>query len=324
MGEVAVEADHLHREFTQGSGLLKREKRNVVAVDDVTFAIEHGELFGLVGPNGAGKTTTIKMLTTLLIPTRGTARILGFDAVKEPNKVREKIGLVLGGERGLYLRVTPIQYLRYFADLYDVPVSEREKRIKDLLEFFDLSERAHDRIETYSRGMKQKLHLAKGLINDPEVLFLDEPTIGLDPSAAKEARELIATLVQKQGKTILLTTHYMFEADQLCQRMGVINHGKIIAMDTPSTLKKYVQDTAVVEFLALGLSKDHLERLKKIEGVYAVAVDVIEDKQIVRIQTSKGAELVADIRNALDTVKTYDFKVKEPTLEDAYLRLVAE
>ena len=324
MAEIAVEADHLYREFTQGSGLFKREKRTVVAVDDVAFNIERGELFGIIGPNGAGKTTTIKMLTTLLIPTKGTARILGFDVVKQSNKVRERIGLVLGGERGLYLRVNAIQYLRYFADLYDVATSDREKRIKELLEFFDLSDRAHDRIETFSRGMKQKLHLAKGLINDPEVLFLDEPTIGLDPSAAKETRELIASLVKEKRKTILLTTHYMFEADQLCQRIAVINHGKIVALDTPSALKKYVQDTAVVEFLALGLSKDHLESLKKIEGVYAVAVDVIEDKQLVRVQTSKGAELVADVRNALDSVKTYDFKVKEPTLEDAYLRLVAE
>lgn len=153
---------------------------------DVSFEVDYGELFGLVGPNGAGKTTTIKMLTTMLIPTSGTATVLGYDIQRDVTKIRERIGIVLGGERGLYTRVNAIENLRYFADLYGVPANIREKRIKELLQFMGLWDRARDRVETYSKGMKQRLHLARGLINDPQLIFMDETTIGLDPETPKK------------------------------------------------------------------------------------------------------------------------------------------
>jgi ABC-2 type transport system ATP-binding protein len=231
--DKAIVAEHLCKVFNVTKGLLRRTKSQVEAVQDISFEVDFGELFGLVGPNGAGKTTTIKMLNTMLIPTSGTAFVLGYDVQRDVQKIREKIGIVLGGERGLYTRVSAIDNLRYFADLYGVPVNVRDRRIKELLKFMGLWDRARDRVETYSKGMKQRLHLARGLINDPELIFMDEPTIGLDPEIAKETRSMIKGLVEK-GKTVLLTTHYMFEADELCKRVAIIRNGEIVALDTPS------------------------------------------------------------------------------------------
>jgi ABC-2 type transport system ATP-binding protein len=290
-------------------------------VKDVSFEVDYGELFGLVGPNGAGKTTTIKMLTTMLIPTSGKATVLGFDVQKDVTKVRQNIGIVLGGERGLYTRVNAIDNMRYFADLYGVPTSIRDKRIKELLEFMGLWERAKDRVETYSKGMKQRLHLARGLINDPQLVFLDEPTIGLDPEIAKETRNMVRELVEK-GKTVLLTTHYMFEADELCKRVGIIRNGEIVALDTPSGLKKYVMDTSVVEIEGFGITDKEVSQFKEISEVKAVSADLSENKQVLKIQTAKGSEIIAEVQAILKNSRIYDLKIKEPTLEDAYLRLV--
>lgn len=189
MTDKAIIAQHLCKIFNVTKGTLRRTKTRVVAVKDVSFEVDYGELFGLVGPNGAGKTTTIKMLTTMLIPTSGKGTVLGYDIEKDLKRVRQNIGIVLGGERGLYTRVSAIDNLRYFADLYGVPASLRKKRIEELLKFMGLWERARDRVETYSKGMKQRLHLARGLINDPKVIFLDEPTIGLDPRARLTKKE---------------------------------------------------------------------------------------------------------------------------------------
>ena len=318
----AIVAEHLAKVFTVTKGMVRRTKNQVVAVKDVSFEVDYGELFGLVGPNGAGKTTTIKMLTTMLIPTSGKATVLGFDNEKEVVKIREKIGIVLGGERGLYTRVSAVDNLRYFADLYGVPPSVRDKRVKELLEFMGLSDRAHDRVETYSKGMKQRLHLARGLINDPELIFLDEPTLGLDPEIAFETRKMIKELVEK-GKTVLLTTHYMFEADELCKRVAVIRNGEIVALDTPSGLKKYVMDTTVVEVEGFGITDKEVARFKEIKDVLSVSADLGENKQVLKIQTPKGSEIISDVQEILRNSKIYDIKIKEPTLEDAYLRLVA-
>jgi ABC-2 type transport system ATP-binding protein len=169
--------------------------------------------------------------------------------------------------------------------------------------------------------MKQRLHIARGLINDPEVIFLDEPTIGLDPEIARETRELIKELV-KEGKTVLLTTHYMYEADELCRRVAIIRKGQIVALDTPSTLKKYVRDTSVVEIDGFGITEKDVEIFKKIPGVLAVSADLAESKQIVKIQTPKGSQIISDLQDILKNCRINDIKIKEPTLEDAYLRLV--
>lgn len=317
----AIVAEHLSKIFNITKGTVRRKKTQVVAVKDVSFEVDYGELFGLVGPNGAGKTTTIKMLTTMLIPTSGVAKVLGYDVKKDVTKVRQNIGIVLGGERGLYTRVNAIDNLRYFADLYGVSPSVRDKRIKELLQFMGLWDRAKDRVETYSKGMKQRLHLARGLINDPQLIFLDEPTTGLDPEIAKETRNMIRDLIEK-GKTILLTTHYMFEADELCRRVGIIRNGEVVALDTPSGLKKYVMDTSVVEVQGFGITENEVSKFKGIPDVLAVSADLNEDKQVLKIQTTKGSEIISEVQQILKNSRIYDLNIKEPTLEDAYLRLI--
>ena len=319
--DKAIIAEHLCKVFNITKGIIRRTKTQVTAVKDVSFEVEYGELFGLIGPNGAGKTTTIKMLTTMLIPTSGKATVLGYDQQKNIRKIREKIGIVLGGERGLYTRVSAIDNLRYFADLYGVPANVRDKRVKELLEFMGLSERARDRVETYSKGMKQRLHLARGLINDPELIFLDEPTVGLDPEIARDTRNMIRELTQK-GKTILLTTHYMFEADELCKRVAVIRNGEIVALDTPSGLKKYVMNSSVVEVEGFGITEKEVARFKEIQDVLSVSADLNENKQVLKIQTPKGSEIISEVQDILKNSRIFDIKIKEPTLEDAYLQLI--
>src|SRR5512134_249842 len=226
----AIEVSHLRRTFKSYQGVIRRTTKEIIAVDDVSFEIQEGELFGLLGPNGAGKTTTVKMLTTLLIPTAGSASVKGFDVVKQAKEVRKHIGFIFGGERGLYWRLSGQDNLRYFASLYQVEPEVSKKRIPYLLEMVGLEERGQEKVEGYSRGMKQRLHIARTLLHDPDVLFLDEPTIGLDPVGARDLRQVVRDL-QSEKKTILLTTHYMFEADALCQRIAVIDKGRIIALD---------------------------------------------------------------------------------------------
>src|SRR6266540_602979 len=201
---AVVEAQDLHRTYKTHTGTIRRRVKEIEAVRGVSFGIEKGELFGLLGPNGAGKTTTIKMLITLLIPTSGTGRVLGYDVVKDAREVRKRIGYVFGGERGVYERLSGYDNLRYFAELYGVPGRVQKQRIEELLELVGLKGREQERAEGYSRGMKQRLHVARGLLHDPEVLFLDEPTIGLDPVGARELRATIASLT-RAGKTIQLT-----------------------------------------------------------------------------------------------------------------------
>ncbi|HWG52926.1 MAG TPA: ABC transporter ATP-binding protein, partial [Gemmatimonadaceae bacterium] len=190
---------------------LRKSYANVIAVDSIDLDVQSGECFGLLGPNGAGKTTTIKMLITLLIPTEGSASVLGYDVVRDAREVRKRIGYVFGGDRGLYERLSALDNLRYFAELYAVEPRRQRPRIDELLELVGLKGREKERVEGYSRGMRQRLHIARGILHDPEVVFLDEPTIGVDPVGARELRATIAALTDA-GKTVLLTTHYMFEA----------------------------------------------------------------------------------------------------------------
>lgn len=317
----AVEVDHLKRVFKTNLGIFRRKTKEVLAVDDISFEITPGELFGLLGPNGAGKTTTVKMLTTLLIPTAGTARVFEKDIVKDAEVIRSRIGFIFGGERGLYWRLSGIDNLRYFATLYNVEPELTKKRIPYLLELVGLSERGNEKVEGYSRGMKQRLHIARTLLHDPEVLFLDEPTIGLDPVGARETRQVIRNL-QEEKKTILLTTHYMFEADALCDRIAVINHGKIIALDTPVALKGHVQDLFVIEVEVYGVSAQTLSQLRNFPSVDLVSVEDRDQKQALRVHSARGSEIVPDLLSALDGIRVGRVSVHEPTLEDAYVRLV--
>jgi ABC-2 type transport system ATP-binding protein len=317
----AIEVSHLRRIYKANVGVLRRTTKEVVAVDDISFEIGEGELFGLVGPNGAGKTTTVKMLATLLIPNEGTARIQGFDVVKDANEVRKRIGFIFGGERGLYWRLSGIDNLRYFACLYHVDPQVTKKRIPYLLELVGLQDRGNEKVEGYSRGMKQRLHVARTLLHDPQVLFLDEPTIGLDPVGARDFRQVIRDL-QSEQKTILLTTHYMFEADSLCQRVGVINQGRIVALDTPDCLKELVRDLSVVEVVVFGVSDEVIDTIRRQPFVDSVAAENRDQRQVLLIQSTRGSEAVADILSCLDGVRVGRVLVREPTLEDAYVRLV--
>lgn len=320
VADPVIEAKELRRVYRSSTGIIRKKRKETLAVDRISFSVGRGELFGILGPNGAGKTTTIKMLTTLLYPTSGTASILGFDVQKDAVEVRRHIGLILGGERGLYYRVTGRNNLKYFADLYGVPMEQRDRRIQEVLEMVGLAEKADMRVENYSRGMKQKLHIAKGIIHDPEIIFMDEPTIGLDPQASRETRRMTQQLID-QGKTILLTTHYMYEADELCGRIAVINNGKIVAMDTPAGLKSLVKDTAVIEVEGFGITDQEMDKVRGISGVRTVSATVNESKQVMRVQVCDAGEMLTPVTRALDC-KILDVRVKEPTLEDAYLWLV--
>jgi len=289
----------------------------------VSFEIAEGELFGLLGPNGAGKTTTIKMLITLLIPTSGTARVLGRDVVEDATWVRERIGYVFGGDRGLYERLSAWDNLRYFAELYGVEPRRQRTRIEELLELVGLRGREKERVEGYSRGMRQRLHIARGLLHDPPVVFLDEPTIGVDPVGARELRATISGLKQA-GKTVLLTTHYMFEADTLCDRIAVVARGRVLAEGTPRDLKESVAEGTVVEIEVYGIDGATVEGLRALDGVTAVAVEDRDQAQAVVVQAAAGSEPTQAILARLEGVSVGRVTTREPTLEDAYVALVTE
>jgi ABC-2 type transport system ATP-binding protein len=318
---AAIEVSELCRTYSSRKGVIRRRRTEVHALRGISFAVERGELFGLLGPNGAGKTTTIKILTTLLLPSSGTARVLGFDPAHQAGEVRRRIGHVFGGDRGLYDRLSALDNLRYFADLYRVPVREKRRRIAEMLELVGLQGRERERVETYSRGMRQRLHIARGLLHDPEILFLDEPTIGLDPVGAREVRETIAGL-REQGKTILLTTHYMYEADELCQRIAVIAGGAFVAEGTPAELKARVVARTVIEIETFGLPSELLDRLRAVPGVASVATETRDQAELVLVQSQIGAELVQALLRELDGTTVGKVIVREPTLEDAYVDLV--
>jgi ABC-2 type transport system ATP-binding protein len=319
----AIEVQGLKRIYRAKIGVLRRKVKEVLAVDGIDFSVGRGELFGLLGPNGAGKTTTVKMLTTLLTPTEGQARVLGFDLASQADQIRPRIGFVFGGERGLYWRLSGYDNLVYFANLYHVSPDVQRERIPYLLELVGLSGRGDEKIEGYSRGMKQRLHIARALLHDPQVLFLDEPTMGLDPVGARELRQSIRDL-QSVQKTILLTTHYMFEADALCQRIAVINQGKIVALDTPSELKRHVQDLSVVEVQVFGVHSEAVESVRALDGVDMVSVENRDQKQALLVQSADGSAAVAPVVNILQEMglRIGNVSVREPTLEDAYVRLV--
>ena len=320
---AVIEADALRRTYATTTGVVRRRRIAVEAVRGVSFQVEDGELFGLLGPNGAGKTTTIKMLITLLLPTEGTARVLGYDVVEDSREVRKRIGYVFGGDRGLYERLPGIDNLKYFAELYGVPPRAQKKRIEELLELVGLTGREKERVEGYSRGMRQRLHIARGLLHDPQVVFLDEPTIGVDPVGARELRQMISTLVES-GKTVLLTTHYMFEADALCDRIAVIAKGEIVAQGTPSDLKNRVRDGKVVEIEVYGIADSTIQTLREIAGVRAVAVEERDQAQLLVVQTETDVELTHTLLGHLNGSSIGRIAAREPTLEDAYVALVSE
>lgn len=317
----AIALEHAGRVYQTTTGFVRRHKKEISAVVDLSFEVVQGELFGMLGPNGAGKTTTIKMLTTLLRPTSGKVSVAGFDVARDAAKIRPLIGFAFGGERGLYYRLNGRDNLRYFAELYRLPPRQINARVEELLELVRLRERADERVEGYSRGMKQRLHLARTLLHDPNILFLDEPTIGLDPVGARELRETIRQLHQR-GKTILLTTHYMFEADALCDRIVVIGKGRLLASGTPRELKSLVRDLSVVELEVFGATPEVIDRVRGLDFVDSVVVEQRDLRQVLRVQTPIAEQAVPRLLGSLDGLEVGRVSVREATLEDAYVRLV--
>ena len=318
----AIEALELRRTYRSRTGFLRPKITTVAAVKGVSFAVGRGETFGLLGPNGAGKTTTIKMLNTLLIPTAGTARVCGFDVVRQTTEVRRRIGYVFGGDRGLYERLSGLDNLRYFAELYGVPAREQRARIAELLELVGLAGREGERVEGYSRGMRQRLHIARGLLHRPEVLFLDEPSIGVDPVAARELRRTIADLAST-GTTILLTTHYMAEADELCDRIAVIAGGSLQALGTPAELKHRADGRRVLEIEAYGIDAATVDRLRALPGVVDVTLETVGAAQQLVVQAPSDVDVQAAVLRELDGVRLGRVSNREPTLEDAYVAIVS-
>ena len=316
-----LEAHELRRSFATTTGVLRRRTDPVEAVRGISFHIDRGEVFGLLGPNGAGKTTTIKMLITLLLPTSGSATILGHDVVAEPRAVRRRIGYVFGGDRGLYERLSALDNLRYFAELYAVPAREQPARIGELLELVGLAGRERERVEGFSRGMRQRLHIARGLLHDPDLLFLDEPSIGIDPVGARELRQTISGL-REQGKTILLTTHYMFEADELCDRIAVITRGELVATGTPAELKARVSAGSVLEVEVFDGLGGRLSVVEALPGVRSATVTTGATSQTLVVSIDSGADVTGATLDALHGIRVGRVVSRQPTLEDAYVELV--
>src|SRR6201991_4596486 len=291
---LAIEARGLRRTYRTRTGWLRPRKTEVDAVRGVSFTVPRGELFGLLGPNGAGKTTTIKMLNTLLLPTSGAGRVCGLDVVKQTTEVRRRIGYVFGGDRGLYDRLSALDNLRYFAELYAVPAARQKQRIGELLELVGVTGRERERVEGSSRGMRQRLHIARGLLHEPSVLFLDEPSIGVDPVGARELRATVKNLVEG-GTTVLLTTHYMFEADELCDRIAVIAKGRIVALDTPADLKKQVTTGTVLEIEVFGLPDGLVEKVRAEHDVLSVMVDVRGQAEVLAVHARPGTDVTQTV-----------------------------
>jgi len=326
---AAIEARGLVKRFvTREGGWLFRGRRRVVeALRGVSFEVRRGEIFGLLGPNGAGKTTTIKILSTLLLPDGGDAWVGGYHVVEEASRVREIIGVSLYSDRGFYWKLSGRENLLYFARLYHMSEREAKERIRYLLELLDLKEDADRLVEEYSTGMKSKLNIARALLHDPPFLFLDEPTIGLDPNSARKVREVILEL-KREGKTILLTTHNMFEADLLCDRVAIISRGRIVDVGTPSELKARVARHKVVEVTVVGLEGSLEERLREVPGVVGVAARVrdpvagVADIRIVYDGDGGLREILAPI--LASNARVLVVRNLEPTLEDVFVALTGE
>jgi ABC-2 type transport system ATP-binding protein len=301
--------------------IFKKRSSVVRAVDAVDLEIRSGELFGLLGPNGAGKTTLIKCLSTLLIPDAGSALVGGRDILGDPLGVRRKIGVLTGGERSLYWKLTPLENLQYFAALYGVPRSETRDRIDYLLGLMDLTGKARERVEKLSSGMKQKLSLARTLIHDPPILLIDEPTLGLDPYFARFIRNFIKNeLHDRQKKTILLTTHYMDEADELCDRVAFMNNGQIDALDTPEAFKRSMHKEQVLEIKGLGeLDKDVFKDIKEAATLNLTKKDGLT---YIRMSTDNPEQLLSQTIDLVqDRIKVLSVVVTVPTLEDVFVHL---
>jgi ABC-2 type transport system ATP-binding protein len=297
------------------------------AVDHVSIQINRGEIFGLLGPNGAGKSTTIRMLCTLLAPTSGSAKVNGFDIVKDPNLVRQSLGTVLAGERSIYWKLTGRENLEYFAALYHIPPEIAKKRVNELLERMELTSRANDMVEKYSTGMRQRIVLSRALLARPPILLFDEPTLGLDPQAARRIREMVLEL-KNEGHTVLLTTHYMEEADQLSDRIGIIDQGKIIALDTPSTLKHRINQQDVVKMEVAGWKPEMGDKIQAIPGVTNLISRYLDSSAVweLNLHTQNSRAILPRVIEQVNYNGTHlvNMNIVTPSLEDVFINLTGK
>lgn len=321
--ELAVKTADLTRVFRLRKREAREGKKEILALDRVNLEVRRGELFGLLGPNGAGKTTLIKILATLLAPTSGRAWVAGVDVVENPAEVRRHINMVQGGETSGYGLLTVEENLWMFAQFYGIPSREARRRIRELLALVGMAERAKTKVYHLSSGMRQKMNVVRGFLTDPEILFLDEPTLGLDVQTARTIRDFIRQwLSEHPDRTILLTTHYMHEADELCQRVAIIDRGRILACASPGELKRSLQRDAVFRLYLAGISGAR-NVLDGMRGVRALS-ERTEDGRLALdlILTEEGALVEVLSRLQAAGGELLELKKEEPTLEDVFLALV--
>jgi len=324
MGDTpAVETKALTRIFEPKK---KKEGKTVTALDRVDLRIEKGELFGLLGPNGAGKTTLLKILSTLLLPTSGKAYVAGFDLEKDFVEVRRRINMVSGGEISGYGLLTVRENLWMFTQFYGIKSRDAKDRIDSLLDQFGLSDKRDEKVRTLSTGQRQKMNVVRGFVTDPEIIFLDEPTLGLDVNASRVIRDYIIDWVAKgKDKTVLLTTHYMAEADQLCDRIAIIDEGKILACNTPANLKKMVRMNKTFTLdVTLLADKSVLGTVKGVDKFTYVddAEKNLTHLKFVLTDESAVSDIVSDVlRNGS---KIVSLQKTEPTLEDVFIKMVGK
>jgi len=303
---------------------LTRRFGSLVAVDNLSFKVMEGEVFGLLGPNGAGKTTTIRMLTCLISPSEGSATVAGYDIKEDAQKIREIVG-VLTENPSLYERLSAYENMDFFAEAYNLSdKQEKESRIKELLEFFELWKRRHDKVGKLSRGMKQKLAIARSLVHNPPMLFMDEPTTGLDPEAAKGIRDLIENLSRREKRTILLSTHRLEDAEKLCSRVMIVNKGRKVIVGTPEELRDRITAQPVLKITLKELNQRIIEAVKEVERVREISVNESTAELVVTADDAESAtpEVVRNIVHAEGLILSVS--ILRPTLEDAYLKLVRE
>ncbi len=290
---------------------LTKKFKSLTAVDGISFAVNKGEVFGFLGPNGAGKTTTISILCTLLSPSSGGAEIAGFDCAKNPDQVRTSIGLIFQ-DTTLDVGLTAYENLKFHAYLYNLDRRLAEKRIDEMLAVVELQTRKHDLVKNFSGGMKRRLEIARGLLHYPRVLFLDEPTIGLDPQTRNTIWDFINTLRNKEKISVFMTTHYMEEAEN-CGRIAIIDHGRIIALDTPAKLKQMVHGDVIHVITA-----DNQRAIAEIQKTFGLAAR--EENGGLVLETEKGDEFIPRLLHSL-TMQTLSVSLKKPTLNDVFLKL---
>jgi ABC-2 type transport system ATP-binding protein len=286
------------------------------AVDGLSFTVEHGEIFGLLGPNGAGKSTLIRMLTTLLPPTSGTARVNGFDVAREADKVRASIGVIPQAMTS-DLDLSAAENMLIFAKLYGVSREKRTRVIAELLNAVDLVPWKDKPVKQFSGGMRRRLEIARGLVHEPKIFFLDEPSTGLDPASRVAVWEMITKLKQERDLTILLTTHYMDEADKLCDRIAIVDHGKLVALDSPLKLKASIPGNTILEVSFSRVPEGWLETLTRLADVQNVKAD----DQVFRIGSNNGPRTTVDLMEAARQaqVEITSLSVQSTTLDDVFM-----